>query len=80
MIGEAKVPSYYSRKTTDILHKYGPGPRVHFHMGLFDAGAAPNTTVAQRVLKDRLLVSQETAIQHADRAWNVAADRPAALL
>ncbi|MEU7043403.1 methyltransferase domain-containing protein [Streptomyces varsoviensis] len=80
VIGEAKVPSYYSRKTTDILHKYGPGPRVHFHMGLFDAGAAPNTTVAQRVLKDRLLVSQETAIQHADRAWNVAADRPAALL
>ncbi|MGW1200331.1 SAM-dependent methyltransferase [Streptomyces sp. NPDC002536] len=68
---ETQVPSYYSRKTADILHKYGPGPRVHFHVGLFDTGVAPNTTVAQSVLRRRLLESQEAALDHAALIWGV---------
>ncbi|MEX2980273.1 cyclopropane-fatty-acyl-phospholipid synthase family protein [Streptomyces sp. C36] len=76
---ETLVPSYYSRKTTDILHKYGPGPRVHFHVGLFDTGSAPNTTVSQSMLRRRLFDSQETALAHAARAWNVAENPPAQL-
>lgn len=76
---ETLVPSYYSRKTTDILHKYGPGPRVHFHVGLFDTGSAPNTTVSQRMLRRRLFDSQEAALAHAAQAWNVAGNPPAQL-
>lgn len=72
---ETQVPLYYSRKTKDILHKYGPGPRVHFHMGMFGKDEAPNTTVAQDVLRRRILTSQENVLAHAAKLWRVA-ERP----
>ena len=74
---ERQVPLYYSRKTADILHKYGPGPRVHFHMGLFAPGSTPNTTVSQRVLKRRIVESQEAIVEHAARTWGAYASPPA---
>ncbi|MDN3296966.1 methyltransferase domain-containing protein [Streptomyces ficellus] len=77
---ERQVPLYYSRKTADILHKYGPGPRVHFHVGLFAPGAAPNTTVAQRVLKRRIVESQEAIIAHAARSWGAYTTPPGKVL
>ncbi|MGP3684198.1 SAM-dependent methyltransferase [Streptomyces sp. IBSNAI002] len=77
---ESQVPLYYSRKTADILHKYGPGPRVHFHMGLFAPGETPNTTVSQRVLKGRIIESQEAIVDHAARTWGAYATPPASLL
>ncbi|MCB5182399.1 SAM-dependent methyltransferase [Streptomyces antimicrobicus] len=77
---EKEVPLYYSRKTADILHKYGPGPRVHFHMGLFLPGVTPNTTVSQRVLKRRIVESQEAIVDHAARTWGAYATPPARLL
>ncbi|MBH1937042.1 class I SAM-dependent methyltransferase [Streptomyces sp. AV19] len=73
---ETPVPSYYSRKTAEILHKYGPGPRIHFHVGMFEPGLSPNTTVSQRVLRNRLKASQEAALDHAARAWGVAENPP----
>ncbi|MFI1093902.1 methyltransferase domain-containing protein [Streptomyces sp. NPDC020917] len=76
---ESQVPLYYSRKTADILHKYGPGPRVHFHMGLFDH-TPPNTTVAQRVLKRRIVASQEAIVDHAARTWGIHGTAPGHLL
>ena len=63
------VTSYYSRKTSDILYKYGPGPRVHFHVGLFQPGAATNTTVAPRIIQRRLIDSQEAMLSHCGHAW-----------
>ncbi len=75
-----QVPLYYTRKTSDILHKYGPGPRVHFHMGLFGAGAAPNTTVGQRVIRQRIVDSQEAVLDHAAALWRVPANPPASML
>jgi tocopherol O-methyltransferase len=76
----SQVPLYYDRKTADILHKYGPGPRVHFHMGLFPSGATPNTTVSQRVLKRRIVESQEAIVEHAARTWGACASPPDRLL
>ncbi|MBT2511133.1 class I SAM-dependent methyltransferase [Streptomyces sp. ISL-98] len=75
---EGQVPLYYSRKTKEILHKYGPGPRVHFHMGVFSENL--NTTVAQRVLKERILSSQEAVLHRAAGAWGVASSPPGELL
>jgi tocopherol O-methyltransferase len=75
---EREVSLYYSRKTADILYKYGPGPRVHFHVGLFDSD--PNTTVPQRVIRQRLIDSQEAVLDHAARSWRVAHDPPARVL
>jgi tocopherol O-methyltransferase len=75
---ESQVPLYYSRKTADILHKYGPGPRVHFHLGLFDF--TPNTTVPQHLIRRRILDSQEAVLEHAAASWGMAADPPSDLL
>lgn len=75
----SQVPLYYSRKTADILHKYGPGPRVHFHVGLFDHNPL-NTTVSQRVLKRRIVASQEAIVEHAARTWGIHHSPPGHLL
>lgn len=77
---DSQVPLYYTRKTADILHKYGPGPRVHFHVGLFAPDAKPNTTVSQRVLKRRIVDSQEAIVSHAARTWGVHSAPPRHLL
>ncbi|GAA3490163.1 terpene synthase family protein [Streptomyces cremeus] len=75
-----QVPQYYTRKTSDILHKYGPGPRTHFHVGMFGPGEHPQTTVAQRVLKRRIVDSQEAVLARAAQLWDVAAAPPETLL
>ncbi|MGW1375511.1 SAM-dependent methyltransferase [Streptomyces sp. NPDC002446] len=71
---------YYRRKTADILHKYGPGPRVHFHVGLFDPAVKLNTTVSQQVLKRRIAEAQESILDHAARTWGVVGTPPGHLL
>lgn len=35
------VAAYYTAKTEGILHRYGPGPRVHYHLGLVDDTPPP---------------------------------------
>jgi tocopherol O-methyltransferase len=77
---ESQVPLYYSRKTNDILQKYGPGPRVHFHVGLFDQDARWDTMVSQDVLKRRISASQEAILDHAARSWGVHTAPPQHLL
>ncbi|AQT75767.1 SAM-dependent methyltransferase [Streptomyces sp. fd1-xmd] len=76
---EEQVRRYYSRKTREILHKYGPGPRVHFHVGLYPDGP-PETTVPQRALKQGLFDSQERIVDHAARTWGVYETPPRRLL
>ncbi|MGW7414217.1 SAM-dependent methyltransferase [Streptomyces sp. NPDC054863] len=77
---EEQVPLYYSRKTADILHKYGPGPRTHFHIGMFGSGEHPQTTVSQRVLKQRIRDSQEAVLAHAAKSWGVLGAPPLTML
>ncbi|GLV92016.1 MULTISPECIES: SAM-dependent methyltransferase [Streptomyces] len=73
------VRLYYSRKTQEILHKYGPGPRVHFHVGLYPDGP-PDTTVAQSTLKQSLFDAQERIVDHAARSWGAYETPPRRLL
>jgi tocopherol O-methyltransferase len=75
-----EVPVYYSSKTAAIIHKYGPGPRIHFHVGLFEPGDTPNTTVAQQLIRSRLVQSQEAMLVRAAELWDVASQPPAELL
>ncbi|MFE5555701.1 SAM-dependent methyltransferase [Streptomyces sp. NPDC056544] len=70
---------YYSHKTQEILHKYGPGPRVHFHVGLYPDGP-PDSTVPQYVLKQRLFDAQERIVEHAARSWGAYEVPPRRLL
>ncbi len=76
----AQVRQYYSKKTADILYKYGPGPRIHFHLGMFGLGETPNTTVAQSVIQRRIIDSQEAVLDHAARSWRVGDNPPDSLL
>ncbi|UQW99522.1 methyltransferase domain-containing protein [Streptomyces sp. RerS4] len=75
-----QVRLYYSRKTLDILHKYGPGPRVHFHLGLFADGSHPPTAVPQAVLRQRITDAQEAIVEHAARSWGAYEKPPRRLL
>ncbi|MEU6314021.1 class I SAM-dependent methyltransferase [Streptomyces sp. NPDC047014] len=73
------VRLYYSRKTQEILQKYGPGPRVHFHVGLYPDGF-PDTTVPQSALKRNLFDAQERIVDHAARTWGAYDTPPRRLL
>jgi tocopherol O-methyltransferase len=70
------VSRYYSKKTADILYKYGPGPRVHFHVGLFNTDANLNTTVSQEVIKQRIVTAQEDMLDLAAQLWAAAGGSP----
>ncbi|MEV7723590.1 class I SAM-dependent methyltransferase [Streptomyces sp. NPDC087917] len=81
MDSDDEVQRYYRRKTRDILHKYGPGPRVHFHMGLFADGSRPHTTaVSQEVVKQRIVEAQERIVDHAARSWGAYEEPPRRIL
>jgi cyclopropane fatty-acyl-phospholipid synthase-like methyltransferase len=60
--------AYYERKTGEILRRYGPGPRVHYHTGLFDAPPSPGASIAE--LRRELVDSQEETLRHAARLWD----------
>ncbi|APR79476.1 gamma-tocopherol methyltransferase [Minicystis rosea] len=64
----AAVATYYGRKTASILEKYGPGPRVHFHIGCFHGH--PDTTVSAEALRRRITRAQEEVVLRAAAAWD----------
>jgi tocopherol O-methyltransferase len=60
--------AYYERKTQEILRRYGPGPRVHYHTGLFDTPPALEASIEQ--LRREIVDSQEETLRHAARLWD----------
>jgi tocopherol O-methyltransferase len=63
------VARYYSRKTSALLNKYGPGPRVHFHIGYFDeAGSAPSSGDVEEIRRG-LTGAQERLVEVAVDRW-----------
>ena len=63
-----QVAAYYERKTQSILHRYGPGPRVHFHSGFLDE-ARPLATIEG--LRSQLHESQERMLKDAVDIWQL---------
>jgi tocopherol O-methyltransferase len=59
---------YYERKTQEILRRYGPGPRVHYHTGLIDEPPAPGASIER--LRHELIAAQEHTLQHASDIWD----------
>ena len=63
-----EIENYYDSKTQALLHRYGPGPRVHYHAGVFDKpeplDAPPD------VLKQCIVASQERLLDYAANVWN----------
>lgn len=54
---QAIVARYYDEKVERTLERYGPGPRVHYHSGLFAPGEenVPATREAMVAAQERLL-------------------------
>jgi tocopherol O-methyltransferase len=61
------VEAYFDGKTQAILQRYGPGPRVHYHVGLLDH---PPPNLPARALRRRLAAAQEGMLFHAAKVWD----------
>ncbi|WHM40994.1 methyltransferase domain-containing protein [Streptomyces sp. BPTC-684] len=71
---DTRVTGYYSAKTTQIMEKYGPGPRVHFHVGHFVPGAQPSTSSSLAELRAGLVAAQERLVAEAVTHWSGVAE------
>ncbi len=65
-----EIAAYYDAKTESILHRYGPGPRVHYHTGLVDD--APPPGLSADALKLLIHESQEVLLRELSLAAGVA--------
>jgi tocopherol O-methyltransferase len=73
------VPRYYVGKTADILSKYGPGPRVHFHTGpvtLPAQGSLVATAATKDEVRTMLVTAQEDLLDQTTTAWLDASGTP----
>ncbi|MFD0420124.1 SAM-dependent methyltransferase [Streptomyces sp. NPDC127108] len=75
-----EVFAYYAKKMPDVMYKYGPGPRVHFHVGLFPADARINTSVPRETLRKRLIDAQESMLDFAAEEWGADQAAPRRIL
>jgi len=66
-----KTPSdalaFYESKTQAILHRFGPGPRVHYHTGLVEEQCLAEADPAG--LRELLVLSQENLLYKAAKIW-----------
>ena len=61
--------AFYEGKTEAIIRRYGPGPRVHYHTGILDAG--PRTGASREELRSRLRISQDQLLEYASDLWRI---------
>jgi cyclopropane fatty-acyl-phospholipid synthase-like methyltransferase len=59
--------AYYEPKTKEILARYGPGPRLHYHTGIVDKPVRLDVSILD--LRRRAVVAQERLLHHAAKAW-----------
>src|SRR5262245_952977 len=63
-----RIQSFYDRKTRVLLHRYGPGPRVHYHSGIVTEDYDPQGSFLS--LKTIIYQSQEQLMVQLAREWN----------
>jgi cyclopropane fatty-acyl-phospholipid synthase-like methyltransferase len=68
--GTISIADYYERKTQQIVERYGPGPRIHYHTGLIDEPQAPCSAIP--LLRRRLVAAQERMLAYAADVWGAA--------
>lgn len=69
-MSRASVRDYYRAKTGTLLEKYGPGPRVHFHVGFADAADATDAASEDPArLRRRLVAAQEAVLEDSARVF-----------
>lgn len=65
------VRHFYRAKTEAIIDRYGPGPRVHYHLGLFDDQGLPPGGTAQEI-RARIVGAQERMLELVASIWDAA--------
>jgi tocopherol O-methyltransferase len=67
--GNPGVGAYYDERTQRIIDRYGPGPRVHYHVGIF-SNVDTNTTAPREVIHQRIRAAQERLLDWAGGVWD----------
>lgn len=60
--------NYYRGKTAAIIDRYGPGPRVHYHIGVFDNDQPAGDATAEK-LRGEIVAAQERTLELAAQIW-----------
>lgn len=65
------VGSYYDGKTARLVRKYGPGPRVHYHVGYYPSGQTPRHAEAtEDAFRESIRVRQEDLLRFGAKIWD----------
>jgi tocopherol O-methyltransferase len=62
-----EIVAYYEPKTQDLLRRYGPGPRLHYHTGIVDQPGPLDISLP--ALCNGIVAAQERMLHHAAEIW-----------
>ena len=62
-----EIVAYYEPKTKDLLRRYGPGPRLHYHTGIVDDPRPLDISLP--ALCKGIVAAQERMLHHAAEFW-----------
>jgi tocopherol O-methyltransferase len=63
-----ELVDYYEPKTEDLLRRYGPGPRLHYHTGIVDEAVPADLSPA--ILQKNIVTAQERMLHLAAEIWH----------
>ncbi|MEU8705498.1 methyltransferase domain-containing protein [Streptomyces sp. NPDC048565] len=65
------VGQYYDDKTARLIRKYGPGPRIHYHVGHYPSSEAPLRAddVTPDDIRGSIRLHQEGLLRYAAKIW-----------
>ncbi|MFB6952201.1 methyltransferase domain-containing protein [Streptomyces niveus] len=65
------VGQYYDDKTARLVRKYGPGPRIHYHVGHYPSSQTPlNVQEATAdAIRGSIRIHQEGLLRYAAKIW-----------
>jgi SAM-dependent methyltransferase len=62
-----EIVAYYEPKTRELLRRYGPGPRLHYHTGIVDEPRALDDSLP--ALRKGIVAAQERMLHNAAGIW-----------
>ncbi|WNV85429.1 methyltransferase domain-containing protein [Umezawaea sp. Da 62-37] len=65
------VGQYYDEKTAKLIRKYGPGPRIHYHVGHYPSSETPRHAEGATAdsIRGSIRLHQEGLLRYAAKIW-----------
>jgi tocopherol O-methyltransferase len=65
------VGQYYDDKTAKLVRKYGPGPRIHYHVGYYPSSETPvhAEDATPEAIRRSIRLHQEGLLRYAAKIW-----------